>query len=83
MTAENDRLTHIVTLASSILKAALCYVVLGQKDKMVLAKATGIEESDSNWLPSACAWSLNQEPGLLVIENMETDESRPPCSAPP
>lgn len=71
---ENDRLTHIVTLATSIMKAGLCFVVLGQKDKMVLAKQCGIDEEDDVWLPSACAWSLKQDPGLLVISNMTVDE---------
>lgn len=75
--AEYDRLTHIVNLATSILKASLCYVVLGQQDKMVLAKACGTDDNDDSWLPAACAWSLSQEPGLLVIENMLEDSRSP------
>ena len=56
------------------MKAALCFVVLGQKDRMVLAKAVGIEDQDKTWLPAACAWTLNQDSGLMVVENMETDD---------
>lgn len=75
---ENERLTHITTLASTILKAPCAFVILGTESGMVLASAIGTDDEDDAWLPSFCAWALGQPSGNLTIEDAEKDSRYAP-----
>lgn len=71
--AENERLSHITSLATTILKAPCAMVILGVDDRMVLASAVGVEPDDDAWLPAFCAWALSQQSGGLTIEDAAED----------
>ncbi len=70
----NDRYSHITKLASAIIKASCCFVILGQEERMLLVNSEGLQDGDDPWLPQFCAWALGQASGLLAIEDMSAND---------